>query len=68
MSDENSGKIFDAFDISEEYIQEGKDKKGKRTINYFVADINKLDNLKTENYDAVINYAIIHHVLPHVIT
>ena len=41
--------------------------KEKRTdlngqINYFVLDINKLENLKAGKYDAVFNYAVLHHV------
>ena len=62
LADTNIGKNFDAFDISEEYIQEAKNKKGDRSIKYFISDINNLDNLETEKYDAVFNYAIIHHV------
>ena len=36
-------------------------KKGNRNINYFKDDINNLQNLKTNNYDAVFNFAILHH-------
>tara|TARA_Y100001949_G_C15967832_1_gene322425 strand:+ start:149 stop:1603 length:1455 start_codon:yes stop_codon:yes gene_type:complete len=73
------GKNFDAFDISDEYIQEAekqkklffnrlkKNKVEDRTdlngeINYFVLDITELEKLKAKKYDAVFNYAILHHV------
>ena len=61
LSDKGIGKNFDAFDISEKYIQEAKEQKEHRNIRYFVDDINNLQNLSTEKYDAIFNFAILHH-------
>lgn len=55
------GKHFDAFDISEKYLKLAEKEKGDRDINYFVADINNLSNLEDHKYDAIFNYAILHH-------
>jgi len=51
----------DAFDISEKYIAEAKTKKDNRNINYFIDDINDLQNIGIKKYDAVFNFAILHH-------
>jgi len=63
LSDIKIGKSFDAFDISEKYIQEAKDKKGNRNINYFIDDINNLQKISTKKYDAIFNFAILHHAI-----
>lgn len=55
------GKHFDAFDISEEYLNDAKNQRNGRSINYFVSDINKMDNIENAKYDAVFNVAILHH-------
>ena len=55
------GLNFDAFDISEKYIQEAEEKKGKRSIRYFIDDVNNLQNLEPKKYDAIFNFAILHH-------
>jgi 2-polyprenyl-3-methyl-5-hydroxy-6-metoxy-1,4-benzoquinol methylase len=55
------GTNFDAFDISDKYIQEAKEKKGQRSIKYFIDDINDLQNLEPKKYDAIFNFAILHH-------
>ena len=55
------GKNFDSFDISKEYIQEAEKNKGDRPIQYFIDDINDLQNIPSKKYDAVFNYAILHH-------
>ena len=62
LFDKKIGINFDAFDISEKYIQEAKEKKGNRQINYFIDDINNLQNIESKTYDAVFNFAILHHV------
>ena len=61
LHDKGIGKYFDAFDISEKYIQEAIEKKERRNIHYFIDDINNLQNLSTEKYDAIFNFAILHH-------
>lgn len=61
LYDQGIGKNFDAFDISEDYLVEAKEKKEHRNINYFVDDINNLQNLTNEKYDAIFNFAILHH-------
>ncbi len=55
------GLEFYAFDISDKYIQEANEKKDSRTITYFIDDINNLQHLESKKYDAVFNYAILHH-------
>ena len=61
LYDMGIGKNFDAFDISEDYIKEAKEQKGSRTINYFIDDINEMRNIDNKKYDAVFNFAILHH-------
>ena len=55
------GLKFDAFDISDKYLQESNKKKGNRNITYFKDDINNLQHLEDKKYDAIFNYAILHH-------
>ena len=55
------GIEFDAFDVSEKYLDTAKKEKGDRRINYFVSDINNMENIKDAKYDAVFNFAILHH-------
>jgi 2-polyprenyl-3-methyl-5-hydroxy-6-metoxy-1,4-benzoquinol methylase len=61
LYDNGIGKEFDAFDISEKYISEAKSEKGNRLINYFIDDINNLSKLESQKYDAIFNFAILHH-------
>ena len=61
LFDMKIGLKFDAFDISDQYIQEANKKKGNRNINYFKDDINNLQHLEDKKYDAIFNYAILHH-------
>ena len=61
LSDLRIGLHFDAFDISNKYLDIAKKQTGNRNIRYFVADINHLDNLKQDYYDAVFNVGALHH-------
>ena len=61
LSDMKIGLNFDAFDISEKYIQNAKDEKGNRNIHYFIDDINDLQLDTNKKYDAIFNFAILHH-------
>ena len=61
LFDMKIGLKFDAFDISDQYIQEANKKKGNRNITYFKDDINNLQHLEDKKYDAIFNYAILHH-------
>jgi 2-polyprenyl-3-methyl-5-hydroxy-6-metoxy-1,4-benzoquinol methylase len=61
LYDQKIGKNFDAFDISEKYIKEAEEQKGTRPINYFIDDINDIQNIEPKKYDAVFNFAILHH-------
>ncbi len=61
LYDQGIGKNFDAFDISEKYIEEAEQKKGSRSIKYFVDDINNIQKIESKKYDAVFNFAILHH-------
>ena len=61
LYDKKIGKNFDSFDISEKYIQEAQENKKARPINYFIDDINNLQNIESQKYDAVFNFAILHH-------
>lgn len=51
----------DAFDYSNDLLSEAKKNKGKRKINYFQADANKITFSENE-YDLVVNVAGLHHV------
>ena len=62
LSDMKIGLQFDAFDISDNYLEEAKKNRGDRHIHYFVEDINKMNSIDDEQYDAVFNFAILHHV------
>lgn len=55
------GLDFDAFDISNKFLNIARKKVGNRKISYFVADLNKL-KLKENNYDAVFNVSVLHHI------
>lgn len=55
------GLHFDAFDLSEEYLHAAIKEKGDRPIGYFVSDINNMENISDGKYDAIFNYAILHH-------
>jgi len=61
LHDLNIGKEFDAFDISEKYIEIAKSQKENRKINYFLADLDNLQNLLENNYDAIFNVGALHH-------
>ena len=56
------GKHFDAFDMSEKYINEAKELKQSRAIDYFLDDINTMSKIEDDKYDAVFNFAVLHHV------
>ena len=55
------GLHFEAFDISEKYLQTAKGKRENRDIKYFKADINNLKNLPISYYDAIFNVGVLHH-------
>ena len=55
------GLHFDAFDISQKYIDEAKNLSKNMPIDYFIEDINTMSNIENKKYDAVFNFAILHH-------
>ena len=55
------GIHFDAFDISESYLETAKKEKGSRSIDYFVDDINTMKKIKNNYYDAIFNNAVLNH-------
>ena len=55
------GKHFDAFDMSEKYVNEAKELKQSRAIDYFLDDINSMSKIENNKYDAVFNFAVLHH-------
>ena len=57
------GKHFDAFDMSEKYINEAKELKQSRPIDYFLDDINSMSKIEDNKYDAVFNFAVLHHAM-----
>ena len=61
LYDQGIAKNFDAFDISQKYIHEAEQKKGNRPIRYFIDDINNIQKIEPKKYDAVFNFAILHH-------
>jgi ubiquinone/menaquinone biosynthesis C-methylase UbiE len=54
-------KEADAFDYSDDLLNDALKAKGKRKINYFQADANKF-TLKENQYDLIVNNAGLHHV------
>ena len=56
------GKKFDAFDISADHIETAENQKGARNISYFLDDMNDLKNITLDEYDAVFNVGVLHHV------
>lgn len=59
--DKNITKSADAFDYSENLLQEAKSNRLKRDIAYFKADANRIE-LPLDRYDLVVNVAGLHHV------
>ena len=57
------GKHFDAFDMSEKYINEAKELKQSRPIDYFLDDVNSMSKIEDNKYDAVFNFAVLHHAM-----
>ena len=55
------GLHFDAFDISQKYIDEAEKLSKNMPIDYFIEDINTMSNIENKKYDAVFNFAILHH-------
>jgi SAM-dependent methyltransferase len=56
------GKKFDAFDISPEHIDLAKKLADGRKINYFLDDMNNLENIPSNDYDVIFNVGVLHHV------
>lgn len=61
LHDLKIGLHFDAFDISEKYLNTAKSLTGNRDITYFKADINNLENFPASKYDAIFNVGVLHH-------
>lgn len=61
LYDLNIGLDFDAFDISEKYLKEAKEKKENRSIKYYKDDLNNLEKLPQNYYDAIFNVGVLHH-------
>lgn len=59
--DKNIVGSADAFDYSEDLLQEAKSKRLKRDIAYFKADANRIE-LPINRYDLIVNVAGLHHV------
>jgi len=55
------GLHFDAFDISQKYIDEAEKLSKNMPIDYFIEDINTMSHIENKKYDAVFNFAILHH-------
>ena len=55
------GKHFDAFDMSVKYIEEAKNLSESRPIDYFIDDINSMKKIQESKYDAIFNFAVLHH-------
>jgi len=61
LYDSKIGLEFDAFDISQKYIDEAKKLSGNRPINYFLDNVNSMEKITEKMYDAIFNFAILHH-------
>jgi SAM-dependent methyltransferase len=57
------GLHFDAFDISQKYIDEAQKLSKNMPIDYFIEDINTMSHIENKKYDAVFNFAILHHAM-----
>lgn len=55
------GLHFDSFDVSEKYLETAQQLAANRSIRYFKADINHLENLEESHYDAIFNVGVLHH-------
>jgi ubiquinone/menaquinone biosynthesis C-methylase UbiE len=54
-------KSVTAFDVSPDLLEKAKSLKGERSINYILADANKI-RLKKSSFDLIVNIAALHHV------
>tara|TARA_B100001167_G_C16771173_1_gene307299 strand:- start:1617 stop:2618 length:1002 start_codon:yes stop_codon:yes gene_type:complete len=61
LYDTGIGSNFDAFDISEKYIDQAKKQSGDRSITYFIDNVNEMKYIPEKKYDAIFNFAILHH-------
>jgi 2-polyprenyl-3-methyl-5-hydroxy-6-metoxy-1,4-benzoquinol methylase len=61
LYDSDIGSNFDAFDISEKYIDQAKKQSGDRSITYFIDNVNEMKHIPEKKYDAIFNFAILHH-------
>jgi len=50
------GKHFDAFDMSEKYVNEAKELKQSRAIDYFLDDINSMSKIENNKYDVALDH------------
>lgn len=55
------GLRFDAFDISEKYLETARNLSINKNIHYFKADINNLESLGESKYNAIFNVGVLHH-------
>ena len=53
LFDSKIGLDFDAFDISEKYINEAKQLSGNRPIKYFIDNVNSMEQIPERKYDAI---------------
>ena len=61
LFDSKIGLDFDAFDISQKYIDEAAQLSGDRPIKYFIDNVNTMEKISEEKYDAIFNFAVLHH-------
>lgn len=61
LFDSKIGLEFDAFDISEKYVSEAKRLSGNRPITYFIDNVNSMEKISEKKYDAIFNFAVLHH-------
>ncbi len=59
--DRNIVKRVTAFDFSKDLLEKANNLKGKRSIKYILADVNKI-RFKKQSFDLVVNIAALHHV------
>lgn len=59
LYDRDVAEHFDAFDVSEYYLDSAKAQRGARSINYFVSDFASF--VPSGHYDLIVNVAALHH-------
>lgn len=50
------------FDLSEHYIDQARERYGRRGVTFFCADVTSVDPVELGSFDAVLAHGVLHHV------